>query len=104
MNTNVRVRTTSATKQLVIPYPAVTEQLGQSAVYVVTDSSTVEERMVELVAKVADKVVGNEGLSLGYSEFTQGLSNLRSGPKVTVQQQDTTKHKADYSKPQITQL
>src|SRR5690606_19526805 len=55
MNTNVRIKTTSETKQLVIPYQAVTEQLGQSAVYVVTDSSTVEEHLVELGAKVADK-------------------------------------------------
>lgn len=86
MNTNVRVRTTSATKELVIPYQAVTEQLGQSAVYVVTDSSTVEERLVELGAKVAEKVVVREGLSLGDTVVTQGLINLRSGAKVTVQQ------------------
>ncbi|MFB2118677.1 efflux RND transporter periplasmic adaptor subunit [Parapedobacter sp. 2B3] len=86
MNTNVRVRTTSETEQLVIPYQAVTEQLGQSAVYVVTDSSTVEERLIRLGAKVADRVVVREGLSLGDEVVTQGLINLRSGAKVTVQQ------------------
>ncbi|MGV3761611.1 efflux RND transporter periplasmic adaptor subunit [Parapedobacter sp.] len=86
MNTNVRVRTTSANKQLVVPYQAVTEQLGQSAVYVVTDSSTVEERLVELGAKVADRIVVREGLSLGDEVVIQGLINLRSGAKVTVQQ------------------
>lgn len=86
MNTNVRVQTKSEAKQLVIPYQAVTEQLGQSAVYVVTDSSTVEERLVNLGAKVADKVVVREGLSLGDTVVTQGLINLRSGAKVTVQQ------------------
>ncbi|MEC3880937.1 efflux RND transporter periplasmic adaptor subunit [Parapedobacter sp. 10938] len=86
MNTNVRIRTTSATKQLIIPYQAVTEQLGQSAVYVVTDSSTVEERLVELGAKVAEKVVVREGLSVGDTVVTQGLINLRSGAKVTVKQ------------------
>ena len=86
MNTNVRVQTKSEAKQLVIPYQAVTEQLGQSTVYVVTDSSTVEERLVNLGAKVADKVVVREGLSLGDTVVTQGLINLRSGAKVTVQQ------------------
>ncbi len=86
MNTNVRVHTTSETKQLVIPYQAVTEQLGQSAVFVVTDSSTVEERLVQLGAKVADKVVVRQGLALGESVVTQGLINLRSGAKVTTQQ------------------
>ena len=86
MNTNVRVRTTSETEQLVIPYQAVTEQLGQSAVYVVTDSSTVEERLVELGAKVADRVVVRKGLSRGEMVVTQGLINLRSGAKVAVQQ------------------
>ena len=86
MNTNVRVRKTSETKQLVIPYQAVSEQLGQSAVFVVTDSSIVEERLVDLGAKVADKVVVREGLSLGDTVVTQGLINLRSGTKVSIQQ------------------
>ena len=86
MNTNVRIRTQSESKQLVIPYQAVTEQLGQSAVYLVTDSSTVEERLVDLGAKVADKVVVLDGLSLGDKIVTQGLINLRSGVKVTEQE------------------
>ena len=85
MNTNVRIRTQSESKQLVIPYQAVTEQLGQSAVYLVTDSSTVEERLVNLGAKVADKVVVLNGLSLGDRIDTQGLINLRSGAKVAVE-------------------
>lgn len=86
MNTNVRMRTQSESKQLVIPYQAVIEQLGQSAVYVVTDSSTVEERLVNLGTKVSDKVVVHNGLSLGDQVVTQGIINLRSGTKITVQQ------------------
>ncbi|WP_257667073.1 efflux RND transporter periplasmic adaptor subunit [Parapedobacter tibetensis] len=85
MNTNVLVRSQSESKQLVIPYQAVTEQLGQSSVFVVTDSSTVAQRKVVLGTKAADKVVVSEGLSLGDTIVTEGIINLREGTKVTVQ-------------------
>lgn len=86
MNTSVRVRNQSESKQLVIPYQAVTEQLGQSSVYVVTDSSTVEERIVNLGIKIADKVVVTKGVSLGETIVVNGTINLRPGTKITVQQ------------------
>lgn len=86
MNTNVRVRNQSESKQLLIPYQAVTEQLGQSSVYVVTDSSTVEERIVNLGIKVADKIVVSKGVALGETVVTNGTINLRPGTPVTVQQ------------------
>lgn len=86
MATTVQVRNQSETKQLVIPYRAVTEQLGQTSVYVVTDSSTVEQRGVRLGLKVVDRVVINEGLSSGEQVVTDGIINLRPGAKVQVTQ------------------
>ena len=91
MNTNVRIRTTSETKQLVIPYRAVTEQLGQTSVYVVTDSSTVEQRGIQLGLKMADRVVVSSGLSNGEQVVTDGIINLRPGAKVQVTQPEEKK-------------
>jgi len=86
MATTVQVRRQSESKQLVIPYRAVIEQLGQTSVYVLTDSSTVEQRGVQLGLKVADRVVINEGLSGGEQVVTDGTINLRPGAKVQVTQ------------------
>lgn len=91
MNANVQIRSQSETKQLVIPYRAISEQLGQTSVYVLTDSSTVEQRQVRLGLKVIDRVVISEGLSLGETVVTDGLINLRPGAKVQVSQPATTK-------------
>ena len=86
MATTVQVRNQSQTKQLVIPYRAVSEQLGQTSVYVLTDSSTVEQRGIKLGLKIIDRVVVNEGLSSGEQVITDGIINLRPGAKVQVSQ------------------
>lgn len=91
MNANVQIRSQSETKQVVIPYRAISEQLGQTSVYVLTDSSTVEQRPVRLGLKVTDRVVINEGLALGETVVTDGLINLRPGAKVQVSQPSATK-------------
>ncbi|MBK1441472.1 efflux RND transporter periplasmic adaptor subunit [Parapedobacter sp. ISTM3] len=92
MNTTVRVRNQSQSNQLVIPYRAIIEQLGQTSVYVLTDSSTVEQRGVRLGLKVADRVVINEGLSKGEQVVTDGIINLRPGARVQINQPtETTK-------------
>jgi len=86
MATTVQIRNQSETKQLVIPYRAVSEQLGQTSVYVLTDSSTVEQRAIKLGLKIIDHVVVNEGLSNGEQVITEGIINLRPGAKVQVTQ------------------
>ncbi len=91
MNTTVNIRTTSEEPQLVIPYRAVTEQLGQTSVYVLTDSSTVEQRGVRLGLKVADRVVITNGLEKGETVVTDGIINLRPGVKVEANAPSHTK-------------
>ncbi len=91
MNTTIHVRTQSEGPQLVIPYRAVIEQLGQTSVYVLTDSSTVEQRGVRLGLKVGDRVVISEGLARGETVVTDGIINLRSGAKVQTTQPEVTK-------------
>lgn len=86
MNTTVRLMSKSAQQQVVIPYKAVTEQLGQSSVYIVTDSSTAQQRTVVLGPKVSDKIVVNSGLAAGETIITDGIINVRNGAKITTQQ------------------
>ncbi len=90
MNVRLLLRTRSASKELIIPYRAVTEQLGQRSVFVVTDSSTAEQRNVRLGTRVSDEIVVTEGLSLGETVVTDGIINLRPGARVTVQQPGKT--------------
>ncbi|MGK6351255.1 efflux RND transporter periplasmic adaptor subunit [Parapedobacter sp. DT-150] len=91
MNATVHVRNQSESKQLVIPYRAIIEQLGQTSVYVLTDSNTVEQRGVRLGLKVADRVVIDEGVSKGEQVVIDGIINLRPGAKVQVNPPAATK-------------
>ena len=85
MNVNARITNRSATPEKVIPYKAVMEQLGESFVYIVTDSNTVQTQKVKLGIKVEDKIVVKEGLTLGTTIVSEGIVNLRPGDKITVQ-------------------
>lgn len=85
MNTTIKVINHSDGKQLVIPYRAVTEQLGQSTVYVVSDSSTAEQRKVLLGQKSGDKIVVKEGVSVGEQVITEGVINIRNGAKIVTE-------------------
>ena len=91
MATTVHVSSQSESKQLVIPYRAVMEQRGQTSVYVLTDSSTVDQRGIKLGLKMADRVVVTEGLSSGEQVVTDGTINLRPGAKVQVTQPEEQK-------------
>lgn len=86
MNANLKVLNKIAIPQMIIPYKAVMEQLGQTMVYIVTDSNTAAPMMVKLGLKLGDKVVVTEGLSVGQKIVSEGLINLRPNDKITVAQ------------------
>lgn len=87
MNANVLLTKQSAVAQLVIPYKAVFEQLGQPSVYSVSDSNTAVQRVIKLGIKSEDKIVVTEGLMAGEQIVLDGLMNLRPGAKLNIQQQ-----------------
>ncbi|MCO5231184.1 MAG: efflux RND transporter periplasmic adaptor subunit [Chitinophagales bacterium] len=92
MNVDIKILNKIATPQIVIPYKATMEQLGQTMVYVVSDSNTALPNMVKLGFKLGDKVVVNEGLSVGQKIVTDGLINLRPNDKIVINTPtDTTK-------------
>lgn len=79
MNSTIKVRNRMTDKQLVIPFKAVAEQLGEFTVFVVGDSSKVDQRPVKTGIKIADKIVITEGLKPGETIVTEGVQNLRNG-------------------------
>jgi len=84
MSGTLRVLST-AQKSILVPYKAITEQLGEFFVYV-ADSSKVSQRKVLLGKQIGKDVIIREGLKEGESVVTEGVQNLREGTSITVAQ------------------
>jgi membrane fusion protein (multidrug efflux system) len=85
MNVNVRIKNSSADSlSLVIPYKAVTEQMGEYFVFVVNDSSQAVQHKLSLGARINDKVVVKQGLNEGDKIVTEGFQKLKDSARVQV--------------------
>jgi RND family efflux transporter MFP subunit len=85
MNVNVRIKNNSTdTSMLLIPYKAVTEQMGEYFVFVVNDSSRAIQQKLSLGPRIDDKVVVRQGLNEGDKIITEGFQRLRDSSKVNV--------------------
>lgn len=83
MNATVRVATNNTSPSIVIPYKAVTEQLGEYFIYVVGDSNKVKQQKVDLGIQVGDNVVVKTGLQPGNKIVVEGVQNLHQGSVIT---------------------
>lgn len=83
MNVNLQALNRSQKEELVIPYKAVVEQLGEFNVFVVGDSSKAEARLVKLGRQFQTNVVVSEGLKKGEVIVVEGVQNVRNGAVVT---------------------
>lgn len=83
MNVNLQALNRSQKEELVIPYKAVVEQLGEFNVFVVGDSSKAEARLVKLGRQFQTNVVVSEGLKKGEVIVVDGVQNVRNGAVVT---------------------
>lgn len=83
MSCNVRVLNSGASQQLLVPYKAVTEQMGEYFVYVV-ERDTARQRKIALGSRVQDKVIVREGLSTGEPIVLDGIQKLRDNTPVQV--------------------
>lgn len=86
MSTTVRVLNKASTDAVLIPYKAVTEQLGEFFVYVVGDSSKVTQRKIQLARQVGSNVIIREGLKAKEKIVVEGVQNLREGATITTAQ------------------
>jgi membrane fusion protein (multidrug efflux system) len=83
MNGTVRIKNNAAQKQLLIPFQAVTEQLGEFFVYAVGDSNKVSQHKVVTGKQIGKNVIIKDGLKQGDVIVVQGVQNLREGAVIT---------------------
>lgn len=86
MNGTLRVANNQAAQSIVIPFKAVTEQLGEYFTYVVGDSNKVAQRRVELGRQMGATVIIRSGLTAGEKIVVEGVQNLRQGSVITTTQ------------------
>ena len=84
MSGTVRVRNNSGHSSILVPYKAITEQLGEFFVYVVGDSNKVSQRRVVLGPQIGTNVIVRDSLREGETIVVQGVQNLREGAMITV--------------------
>jgi membrane fusion protein (multidrug efflux system) len=77
-------------KSLLIPYKAVTEQLGEFFVFVVNDSSKVSQEKILLGRQIGTNVIVKSGIKEGDKIAVQGVQNLREGSSIKL---DSTQKK-----------
>ncbi|MFT4018479.1 MAG: efflux RND transporter periplasmic adaptor subunit [Agriterribacter sp.] len=85
MSTTVRVLNASGKESIMIPHKAVTEQLGEFFVYVLSDSSKVTQRKVQLSRSIGINIIVKDGLKANEQIAVEGVQNLREGAVVTTQ-------------------
>ncbi len=83
MNATVRVKNNAAAKSTIIPYKAVTEQLGEFFVYVVGDSNKVSQHKVQLGKQIGADIIVKQGLNEGDKIAVEGVQNLKEGTVIT---------------------
>ena len=87
MSTTVKVLNSAAEQSVLIPYKAVTEQLGEYFVYVLGDSNKVSQRKLDLSRQIGADIIVKDGLKAGEKIVVQGVQNLREGAIVTISAQ-----------------
>jgi RND family efflux transporter MFP subunit len=80
---NLRVSVTSTSATMLIPYKAVTEQMGEYFVFAVKENKAVQRR-VSLGMTIDDMVVVNNGLQPGDQVVVEGMQRLRDNAMVSV--------------------
>ena len=85
MTATVRVLNNASAKSIVIPYKAVTEQLGEFFAYVEGDSNKVSQRRLVLGQPIGTNIIVKEGLKEGEKIAVEGVQNLREGATINTQ-------------------
>ncbi len=84
MSTTVRVLNRNTENAMIIPFKAVTEQLGSFFVYAVGDSNKVTQRKVTIQRQLGDRAVIKDGISVNEKIVVEGVQNLREGAVISV--------------------
>lgn len=84
MSATVRVLNRNTNDAMIIPFKAVTEQLGSFFVYAVGDSNKVSQRKVTIQRQLGDRVVIKDGIAVNETIAVEGVQNLREGAVVSI--------------------
>nr|WP_199081931.1 hypothetical protein [Pedobacter sp. ASV19] len=82
MTVNLNALNKAPQHQIVIPFKAVSEMLGQYNVMVVGDSSKASPRIVKLGKQFEQNIVITDGLKSGEMIVVEGVQNVRPGAVV----------------------
>ncbi|GHN03043.1 MexX family efflux pump subunit [Cytophagales bacterium WSM2-2] len=83
MSGTLRVLNRSSDASVIIPFKAVTEQLGEFFVYIVKlDSNKVTQQRVSLGKQINRNIIIKEGLKDGETIVIEGVQNLREGSSI----------------------
>jgi membrane fusion protein (multidrug efflux system) len=80
---DVRVLNNNDSSSIVIPYKAVTEQMGEYFVFVINENKAVQTN-VRLGEQINDMVIVNEGLTPGEIIATEGIQKLHDNSPVVI--------------------
>ncbi|MEC5142611.1 efflux RND transporter periplasmic adaptor subunit [Chitinophaga sp. 212800010-3] len=83
MSCVLRVLNAQSGERLIIPYKAVSEQMGEYFVFVAKDSVAAQQK-VHLGPKLGDKIVIMDGIQAGDKVITEGFQRLRDGGKIKI--------------------
>ncbi|MDP4197285.1 MAG: efflux RND transporter periplasmic adaptor subunit [Bacteroidota bacterium] len=80
---DMRVKNTSASGSLIIPFRAVTEQMGEYFVFVV-NGNRVSQQKINVGPNIGAMIVVSEGLKPGDQVVTEGMQRLKDNALVTI--------------------
>lgn len=83
MSCVLRVLNEQSGDRLIIPYKAITEQMGEYFVFVAKDSVAAQQK-VHLGPKLGDKIVIMDGVQAGDKIIVEGFQRLRDGGKIQI--------------------
>ncbi len=89
MSCNIRVKNNGNSQSILIPAKSVMEQMGEYFVYVLGDSSKVEQRKIQTGQVINDKIMVKKGLEENEKIVIEGIQKLRDGAVVQPAKQDS---------------
>ncbi len=79
----INVLNSGSGERIMIPYKAITEQMGEFFVFVAQNDTIARQRKVTLGPRVNANVVITKGLAVGDKVISEGFQRLRDGGKIT---------------------
>ncbi|WP_332006862.1 efflux RND transporter periplasmic adaptor subunit [Chitinophaga sp.] len=83
MSCVLRVLNEQSGNRVIIPYKAITEQMGEYFVFVAKDSVAAQQK-VHLGPRIGDRIVIMDGIQAGDKVITEGFQRLRDGGKIQI--------------------